>query len=266
VGGWRPASPAGRVARGRRRGTWRRALTASAIQRAPMRVYLVPVGIERYALYCEVHDDPGEAEGRPRGFLRRWFGEFLEAIRQAEPGRRRRPRASEPASSSRFRRAWRWGLRRLMRWVAASVAEQRLLWHLRRQSTSHLTHPDDLAPDAAEQIMRRILQRDADRHLFWLAFDAVGLTISGILAIIPGPNVLAYYFAFRVVGHYLSRRGARQGLHRVEWRFDASPPLAQLRQALALGPSERRRLVRDVSSALSLERLTWFVERTARST
>ena len=114
-----------------------------------MRVYLVPVGIERYALYCEVHDDPGEAEGRPRGFLRRWFGEFLEAIRQAEPGRRRRPRASEPASSSRFRRAWRWGLRRLMRWVAASVAEQRLLWHLRRQSTSHLTHPDDLAPDEA---------------------------------------------------------------------------------------------------------------------
>ena len=34
--------------------------------------------------------------------------------------------------------------------------------------------------------------------------------MSGLLFLVPGPNVIAYYFAFRMVGHYFSLRGARK--------------------------------------------------------
>ena len=49
------------------------------------------------------------------------------------------------------------------------------------------------------------------------------LIVSGVLALVPGPNVLAYYFAFRVVGHWLSMRGARQGLRPARMERPAVP-------------------------------------------
>ena len=37
-----------------------------------MDVYLVPVGAERYELYCEIPEDPDEADtGPPKGYFRR---------------------------------------------------------------------------------------------------------------------------------------------------------------------------------------------------
>jgi hypothetical protein len=87
--------------------------------------------------------------------------------------------------------------------------------------------------------------------------------ISGVLAIVPGPNLIAYYFAFRMVGHYLSMRGARQALHRVQWETRASGPLAELRQAIDLEPAAREARVSDIAARLHLERLATFFRQTA---
>ena len=228
-----------------------------------MTVYLVPVGGDRYELYCEVRDTDAPREP-PRGRLRKWVWEMGELVRQAEPGRRRRRAASESVPTSVPGRALRRVRRLAVRWVAASIAEQRLLWHLRRQSDCRVLHPSDLDGDTAMRLVRRILQRDADRHLFWLSFDAIGLVVSGVLVIVPGPNLIAYYFAFRVFGHYLSRRGARQGLQRVAWHLEASEPLCELREVVQQRAPERRRRLRAVADRLELERFAAFVERTAR--
>ena len=53
-----------------------------------------------------------------------------------------------------------------------------------------------------------MLRRDHDRHRIWLVVNTVLLVLSAVLALVPGPNLVAYYFAFRVVGHWLSMRGA----------------------------------------------------------
>jgi hypothetical protein len=238
-----------------------------------MDVYLVPVGAERHELYCEVPDEPDvdepEETAPPRGFygipiVRTVFGffrrlrvRFREMLAEAERERRQsRPTPVEGGWLSRIKA-------RSMRWVAESIAEQRLLWHLRQQIDACLIYPDDRAETAALEMMRGSLRRDFDKHRFWLTIDALLLVASGVLALVPGPNVLAYYFAFRVVGHYLSLRGAKQGLSGVRWKTEASEALSELRRAIDLAPDARERRVHELAHRLRLEHLASFFERTA---
>jgi hypothetical protein len=235
-----------------------------------MDVYLVPVGPTRYEPYCEVPDDPEDVTGgdaeqgtvqgnrwNPLLIARRLRQRFREMLAEAEH-ERRQPRAALPPSG------WAGRLKaRMMRWIAESIAEQRLLWHLRRQSEGCFHYPDDLPADDAMAMMRAQLKSDFEKHRFWLIIDTLGFIVSGALAVIPGPNMLAYYFAFRLVGHYLSMRGARQGLTGVQWRPQPSAPLSELRRALSLEPDVRVRQVEHVAARLRLEHLASFFERTA---
>jgi Mitochondrial K+-H+ exchange-related len=245
-----------------------------------MDVYLVPVGPERHELYCEVPDEPDADEAVeaanelprgvfrrmtawPRGFFRRLRVRFREMLAEAERERRLgRAGVGEPADGP----DQGWLARanaRLMRWVAESIAEQRLLWHLRGQTDASLFFPDDIDEARATAVLRSQLKSDFDKHRFWLTIDGVLFVISGLLFFVPGPNVVAYYFAFRLVGHYLSMRGARQGLSGVNWRAERSAPLAELRRAIALEPADRQQHVEDVAGRLKLEHLARFFARTA---
>jgi hypothetical protein len=107
------------------------------------------------------------------------------------------------------------------------------------------------------------MQADYDKHRRWLAIDGTLFVLSGLLMLVPGPNVLAYYLAFRLVGHYLSMRGATQALRVVAWETRASEPLAELRQAIALEPEAREARVTEIAARLRLERLVTFFQRTA---
>jgi hypothetical protein len=246
-----------------------------------MDVYLVPVGPARYELYCEVPEEdetePGAADGEggahpPRGFFGRviaWPGNFFRRLRagfremlaEAERERRQERSGAAPEESDR---GWMTRARtRTMRWVAESIAEQRLLWHLRRQTEACLFFPDDIEESRATGVLRAQLRADFEKHRFWLAIDGVLFVLSGVFFFVPGPNAVAYYFAFRLVGHYLSMRGARQGLSSVKWRAQPSAPLAELRRAIGLEPAAREEHVQSVALRLELEHLASFFARTA---
>src|SRR5207244_716856 len=60
------------------------------------------------------------------------------------------------------------------------------------------------------------------------AVGAVLFVAAGLRFRVPGPNLIAYYFAFRLVGHYLSWRGARQAMDRTTWSQRPEPALAAL--------------------------------------
>lgn len=225
-----------------------------------MDVYLVPVGRDRYELYCEVPDEPEEpGEERHPGFIRRMKARFAAMLEEAERERRRSHAEREAEQRTFVARLKARG----MRWVAESIAEQRLLWYLRRQKTACLYHPTDIEMTDATVLLRRQLCRDFDRHRFWLVIDSLLFLASGLLFLVPGPNLVAYYFAFRIVGHYLSLRGVRQGLDVLEWTTQASAPLTTLRDAIHLHGDARVRHVDDVARALKLEHLARFFERTA---
>jgi hypothetical protein len=225
-----------------------------------MDVFLLPVASDRYELYCEEPDEPQpHATTPPTGFVRRLIHRFRELLAEAERERRR----GAPADAGAPQRFTARVRARVMRYVAESIAEQRLLWQLRGRTEAVLFYPDDLNEAHAREILRRQLNRDFERHRFWLAIDSVGLIASGALMLLPGPNIVAYYFAFRIVGHFLSVRGARQGLLAVQWTPKASTPLSALRGVVGVPPDVRADRVHEVATTLRLEHLAAFFQRTA---
>jgi len=223
-------------------------------------VLLVPVAADRYELYCEEPDDPEDTDGEPRGFFRRIVHRVRQQLAEAERNRDRDddPDRDEPPAGFFARLK-----ARTMRWAAEWVAEQRLLWQLRGKDAVCLIHPDDVTEDQARELLKRSLQRDWERHRFWLAIDGVAMIASGLLILVPGPNFLGYYFLVRTVGHYLSLRGARQGLTGVTWSVQANPDLAALRGMVDEPPDDREDRVRAIAERLGLERFARFFQRSA---
>jgi hypothetical protein len=150
-----------------------------------------------------------------------------------------------------------------LRWIAERVAEQRLLWRLRGQTAVRAFFPAGIEPAEAHRKIRGSLERDSRRHLRWLVIDTVGGLFSLLLIPLPGPNMLGYYFAFRIVGHLLAVRGARQGLRLVSWELQPSDLLAELGRLERLPETERASRVRAIAQELGLPRLARFFERTA---
>lgn len=218
---------------------------------------MVPIGPDRYELYCEVAHDPEVIEPATSGFFGRLKHKFTVMLRAAEE--RRHGHAGETVDRTWFGRLQT----RIMAWVAERIAEQRLLWNLRGESEVLAMHPDDMTFDQAQSLIHRMLQRDYDRHQVWLVVDALLFVASGVFFFIPGPNLVAYYFGFRLVGHWLSMRGASQGLHRVSWSGRSCPPLTDLRRVAAMPPGERENHVHAIAARLRLQRFSTFFERVA---
>ncbi len=219
-----------------------------------MDVYLVPVGDDRCELYCErtEHADAGDEPAAPATLWRRATAIFHRALAEGERARHAPP----PDNDAPHGRVRRWFTRKL----AEAVAEQRLLWYLRNETHVQLVHPDDLTGQAAIDLSRRSLGADRDKHFRWTIIDAVLALLCTPIALLPGPNVFAYYFIFRSVGHYLSWRGAGQGLTAITWQPQPSPHLTALREALHLSDDDRGQRLDEIGAALGLDRLASFVD------
>ena len=89
------------------------------------------------------------------------------------------------------------------------------------------------------------------------------LIVSGAIAIIPGPNVLAYYLLFRVVGHLLSWQGARRAATHVAWTYQPDENLGELAQLVDMPRDKRAHRVAEIAERLKLARLAAFFDRVA---
>ena len=127
-----------------------------------MDVYFIPVGPDRYELYCEHDDTPTKwSATHAEGLLCR-------TLRELQGGAR--PRGTTAAewrkTASRRSRSWTERMKdRAMCWIAEKIAEQRLLWRLRNESELTLHYPDDMsAEDAARLRPRRAAARSRSPH------------------------------------------------------------------------------------------------------
>jgi hypothetical protein len=225
-----------------------------------MEVYVIPVGHGRHALYSETVDaDPEGEAGLPSGgWFRTLRDRFSAMIRAAEE-------RSHMRAEDRQRPASWWGRfqERMIGLVAEKIVEQRLLWSLRRQTTVVAVHAPETPFDEAMRVIKTELQRDFERHRLWLFVYLVLLVASGLLALVPGPNLIAYYLAFRVVGHFLSLRGAVAGLRHVAWTSRVCPPLSELGELAEMDPHARHARVLDIGTRARLNHLARFFERVA---
>jgi hypothetical protein len=219
-------------------------------------VYLVPVGGSRFELYSEAPDDvpPEAGAAAPAGFWRQWLHRLHQrwddAVRLA----------ARPGSAD----GWFASVRdRAVRSASESIAEQRTLWSLRHFTAVSLVHPSDLSEAAAAAARDGLLTRARRHHGWWLTIDAMLFIGSGVFVLIPGPNLLAYYFAFRVLGHYFSWRGARQAIDATAWRLTPEPALAELGGLAQVARAARAARVAAIAAQLNLPRLAAFFDRTA---
>ena len=230
-----------------------------------MDVFVIPVGADRYELYCE-QPVAGDAPVEPEttgwiGRLRRRFGGLVRAAEQHH----RRETSADDAS-----RSWVGRIQdEAMAWVAERIAEQRLLWNLRGETAATAAHPADMTFDRVHALIRETLQRDHDRHYRWMFIDGLLFLITFValgplFILIPGiANLPALYFGFRTVGHFLSMRGSAHGLRGVAWSGRPCPPLGELRELAALDPHTREARLLDIATRLRLEQLPKFYERVA---
>ena len=224
-----------------------------------MHVFLIPIGADEYEPYFEAVEGAEDATDDGAGWLSRQRRKLAEMLREAEAERHRR---HDPAADAADGRLVRWR-RKMLRWIVERAAEQRLLWHLRTATAATLAVPSDLPADRALAILRLGFKRDGDRHLRWFLVNLVGLLVSVATILVPGPNLLGYYFTFTTVGHLLAWRGARQGQHRVQWQVESSAPLTDVRAALSMSSPAKEEHLHEVAARLGLRHLATFVARLA---
>ena len=87
---------------------------------------------------------------------------------------------------------------------------------------------------------------------------------SGALAVLPGPNIVAYYFGFLAFGHLQAWRGARHASLTVRWTLLASPDLDALAALCGVASSVRAAEVAAIAERLALDHLPAFFERAGR--
>jgi hypothetical protein len=225
-----------------------------------MDVYLLPVGPDRYECYYEAEEtDEVEEPAEGQGFFARMRAKFNQQLKDAERARHQKVTEERRTFLSRLQR-------RSMRFIVERIAEQRLLWHLRRVDAAALHTPGDLPNDRAEAIMKASMKRDADRHRNRMILHGLVLIPVAFVALVPGPNVLGYLFTFTVVGHYLAWRGAVNALHQIRWTITPNPALTDLQRAFSLEPQARHSLIQEVAHRLHLPRMARFVEQMATPT
>jgi hypothetical protein len=227
-----------------------------------MDVFVIPIGRERYELYCEPSAETTSAvSGSASGLIGRMRDKFNAIVHSAEEWHRHdRPKPTGIIGRIKGR---------LLSWAAQRIVEQRLLWNLRNHTEVVAAHPQDMAFEQVLTLIMRMLQDDHDRHRRWMIVDGILFVLTFVFLgpfflLIPGiANIPALYFGFRAIGHWLSMHGASQGLHRVAWSGRSCPPLSELRDVVLLEPPVRDARVHDVAERLRLPHLRTFFERVA---
>jgi hypothetical protein len=75
------------------------------------------------------------------------------------------------------------------------------------------------------------LQRQRTRHLLVLAGETLLLPVSGLAALLPGPNIFFYFLAVLMIIQWQALRGINRLLHR-DYEFVLDPLLAEWEAAI----------------------------------
>ncbi|MBD0325124.1 MAG: hypothetical protein ICV68_01755 [Pyrinomonadaceae bacterium] len=163
-----------------------------------MKVYLLPLDEDDECLfYSEGPEatDEGELSAPERGGVRGWAERKYRSLQAVL-------NESESGVGLRMRRAWEWLQRR-------TAPDEPLLRSLRGAKAIELVHPSSLNEDEARERWDCYLSSRSRRHTFWLVANVVVSPVTVLLAPVPGPNVIGYWFVYRAVCHLLARLGIR---------------------------------------------------------
>src|SRR5579863_5215156 len=168
-----------------------------------VKIYLLLIDHERFFFFSDGSDaslDSGEGanpiappRSGVRGLLHSQFHTFHSAWQQPESG-----------AMLWMRRAWDW----LHSWAHPDEAMLARLWRARR---INLHHPATRPGNEVRAIWQDYLGQQWRRHLFWMTLNGLIAPFAiAILWILPGPNLIGYWFAYRAIHHVFVVWGIRK--------------------------------------------------------
>ena len=234
-----------------------------------MKVFLLPLDGGRRVFYAEGRDS-ATAQGAvtSKGGLRGWLERMSRRWDAAGPNAREDeggaevdealnaswnegPDAPTGGLLRRLRQAWDWLHRRL-------APDEAMLKRLGRATRIKLYHPASMESSEVQRTWREYLARRRRRHWFWLVVTLLVAPLTVVLTVVPGPNVIGYWFVYRAVCHLRVVLGTRRALG------DRVPTSVHPTKALepAAGLPEERWIAR-IARRFRLRGLGEFLDRVA---
>jgi Mitochondrial K+-H+ exchange-related len=167
-----------------------------------VKIYLLLIDHSRFFFYSDETEaslDEGGGNNSPtssrsgmRGWLVARYDRFKLAWDKADSG-----------ALVWMRRSWDW----LHSWAHPDETMLARLWSARRVE---LYHPAARPGSEVLDIWKDYLSRQWRRHLVWLSFNGIIAPFAFWLFILPGPNLIGYWFAYRTIHHLVVVWGIRR--------------------------------------------------------
>jgi K+-H+ exchange-related protein len=127
-----------------------------------------------------------------------------------------------PGIGPRLKRFWDWLHERL-------TPDEPVLFQLRTAESLTIHYPSSLSPKLARKRWKGYLSRRQRSQIFWGLFNLMISPVTVLLAPLPGPNIIGYWFAYRAICHLLMFLGIRRAKRkRMALSFCASEVLDAL--------------------------------------
>ncbi len=160
-----------------------------------VKIYLLMIDHEQFFFYSdeleatqEVQDGSGSAGKVPVGWAG-WLDTKAAKLKKSW-------REAESGLTHWLRRCWDW----LHSW---SHPDEWMLSQLRVAKMIELHYPASRTGDEVLAIWQNYVARQRNRHLVWLTINGVVAPFTVLFAILPGPNIIGYWFLYRAVHHLL---------------------------------------------------------------
>jgi hypothetical protein len=211
-----------------------------------LNIFLLNLGDERCVFYSEGPEVVAELDEvvAPRRGLRGWAERRYQSLQAVLT-------ESEKGVGLRVRRIWEWLQKRI-------PPDEPMLRALRGVRSVVLHHPQTFTEEETLSLWTVYLKRRQGRHMFWFIINALVSPLTLLLAPLPGPNVIGYWFVYRAVCHLLARLGARNA--RSEQVSTELLSTDALDGSFGVADNER---IASLSSSFGLNGLDEFVKRVA---
>ncbi len=160
-----------------------------------MKIYLLVLDHARFFFYSDESEPANEAEGADRapveppkglyGWIHTRVVRFRSAWQTADSG-----------ALHWMRQAWDW----LHTWCHPDEFMLARLWSARM---IELHYPAARTAEDVGRTWKDYLKKQWRRHLVWLVFNGAIAPFAFLLFVLPGPNLIGYWFAYRAVHHLL---------------------------------------------------------------
>jgi hypothetical protein len=161
-----------------------------------VKIFLLNLSDERCVFYSEGPETAAEVEteSAPRSGIRGWAERRYQSLQAVL-------NESEKGVGLRVRRIWEWLQKRI-------PPDEPMLRSLRGVRAIVLHHPLAFTEEETRSLWTLYLKSRQGRHMFWFVMNALVSPLTLLLAPLPGPNVIGYWFVYRAICHLLARRGA----------------------------------------------------------